>query len=112
MSASKKAKKEHVLVEGFVDGFKSRLLSWHPCEPGAWERDGKVEEGKREGRGGSWSINEMTALTVSADAKKDYWRRTFYEPLLIKDDGPCLVADFEEADTATIETAFTLDAKR
>jgi regulation of enolase protein 1 (concanavalin A-like superfamily) len=101
---------DDVLMNGFLDGFRSGSLAWHPCEPGTWERDGKVEDGKREGRGGSWAM-KGDELVVAPDAKKDYWRRTFYEPSLIKDDGPCLVTSFEEADIATVETAFTLDAK-
>jgi hypothetical protein len=66
-----------------VKGFRDEKLSWHPCEPGGWERNGKVEEGKREGRGGSWKINQKEELVVAADAKKDYWRRAFYSPLLV-----------------------------
>jgi len=39
-------------------------------EPGSWVRDGKVEEGKEEGRNGSWSIGESGELTIAPDAKK------------------------------------------
>ena len=49
-----------------------------------------------QGLRGSWKIvsnqdnNESSALLVCPPAKKDYWRKTYYEPRIVKDDGPFL----------------------
>lgn len=44
-----------------------------------------------EGRGGSWSVDTVTdELTLYPPAQKDYWRKTYYDPVMAKDDGPFL----------------------
>lgn len=75
--------------------------------PDTW----KPEEGKREGRDGAWSVDDSTkSLTITPPAKKDYWRKTYYEPILVKDDGPFLYSVLPSNQHYTIETAFDLTA--
>ena len=45
------------------------------------------------------------------DPRKDYWRKTYYKPLLVKNDGPALLARLSVDKIVTVETAFTLVAK-
>ena len=91
------------------------LMRWF-CEPGAWavaHDDGEKRTGVDEGTGGSWSVEESSgALILAPDAKKDFWRRTYYTPLLVKDDGPCLLACVPHGALATLEVGFTLRARR
>lgn len=92
-------------VVGF-DGIGTSL-SWF-CDPTMW----KAQPGKREGMDGGWKVNASGELILSPPAKKDFWRRTYYQPLLIKDDGPCLFATVPLSEAFTCETSFTLDAMR
>jgi regulation of enolase protein 1 (concanavalin A-like superfamily) len=66
-----------------------------------------LEDGKREGRDGSWAIQEDGSLMLRPPAKKDFWRLTYYDPPFIKDDAPSLLAEilFKEF---TVETSFTI----
>ena len=91
-------------IRGF-QGVHSGELKWF-CEPSKW----KVEDGKREGRDGSWTLRDDGALILCPPAKKDFWRLTYYDPPFIKDDAPSLLAEipFKEF---TIETSFTILAK-
>ena len=84
-------------------------LYWYNA-PDSWE----PEPGKREGRDGAWSVNDdQQTLTLTPPAKKDYWRKTYYEPILIKDDGPFLYASLPYSDTYyTVETTLDLTAVR
>ena len=119
------AEQNKILYEGFAE------LTWR-CEPGLWEKKGRCEHGKREGRFGQWKLVEETLLDqamqtgshgvshrnlaviptkaatsgdkigegnedgaevrqrliIYPDEKKDYWRNTYYQPRIIKDDGP------------------------
>ena len=63
-------------------------LQWY-CAPDSG--DTTTPASSREGKGGSWQWNNDTgSLTLYPPAKKDYWRKTYYEPQIIKDDGPFL----------------------
>jgi len=75
-------------VEDNLVGERGAVLSlrWH-CEPAEWS----VKEGE---------------LVIVADANRDFWQRTFYSPLLRKDDAPALLATVDGE--ATLEVAFTL----
>ena len=43
-----------------------------------------------EGYGGGWEIFEDgKRLQLRPPSKKDFWRKTYYKPSFIKDDGPC-----------------------
>lgn len=94
---------EHVVGFGGVGS----SLSWF-CDPTMW----KAQPGKREGMDGRWEVSPNGELILCPPAKKDFWRRTYYRPLLVKDDGPCLFATVSLSETFTCETDFTLDAKR
>lgn len=54
---------------------------------------------------GSWKLSEDSqVLDICPDSKLDYWRKTYYQPLLIKDDGPVFVTNIplsEDEWTAT-----------
>eukprot|EP01102_Stenamoeba_stenopodia_P020724 TRINITY_DN8189_c0_g5_i2.p2 TRINITY_DN8189_c0_g5~~TRINITY_DN8189_c0_g5_i2.p2 ORF type:complete len:266 (+),score=66.21 TRINITY_DN8189_c0_g5_i2:35-832(+) len=97
-------------VEGF-GGVREGKLVWF-CEPGSWKvDDATVVVGQTEGTGGRWTLDN-NKLRIYADSKKDFWRRTFYTPTLIKDDAPCLFASIPSTDEVTIETAMTLTPKK
>jgi regulation of enolase protein 1 (concanavalin A-like superfamily) len=104
-----------VLVDGFMsvsdDTFCDEPeLRWY-CAPDSWQQQEEKDTGKgdetnkREGKDGSWSVDDDGQLVVQPPAKKDFWRKTYYEPLLVKDDGPCLFATvpMNKAITATAE---------
>lgn len=64
----------------------------------------KNEPGKWENSDGSWKLSEdQQVLELHPDTKRDYWRRTYYTPLLIKDDGPRYVVSLP-----TLEPNFTV----
>lgn len=90
-----------------VETLRDQRFFWI-CEPGSWEKSGKVVEGSVEGRGGSWGF-EDNRLFIKPDAKKDYWRKTYYEPILIKDDGPCYVVNVPSNLDVTMETTLELN---
>eukprot|EP00510_Aplanochytrium_minuta_P007868 CAMPEP_0184029440 /NCGR_PEP_ID=MMETSP0955-20130417/486_1 /TAXON_ID=627963 /ORGANISM="Aplanochytrium sp, Strain PBS07" /LENGTH=210 /DNA_ID=CAMNT_0026314503 /DNA_START=251 /DNA_END=883 /DNA_ORIENTATION=- len=61
-------------------------MSW-VHEPGT-----KLEEESNKGKSGSYTLSEDGAcLTVKPDGKRDFWRKTYYQPLLVKNDGPMLL---------------------
>jgi regulation of enolase protein 1 (concanavalin A-like superfamily) len=92
----------------------SSLSSAH--EEGASES--KEEE---EGRGGSWGLRsvqdaedgeEVTIiLKLHPPAKKDFWRKTYYDPVLVKDDGPFLFYELDASERYTVEASFVLTAR-
>lgn len=101
-----------VLVDGFqdiqTDDNPKGALSWY-CAPGSWK---DIIEGRREGRDGKWNVNEKNELYLQPPSKKDFWRKTYYEPILVKDDGPMLYCNLSAKKQYTIETSFRLTAAR
>ena len=80
------------------------------CAPDSWDTT-PAEESKREGRDGKWHVEPISSsLVLFPAAKKDYWRLTYYEPLLVKDDGCLLYATLLRTEYYTIETCFMLYA--
>lgn len=78
---------------------------WY-CAPDSWNDTWK--EDSREGKDGWWKI-ENDKLVLAPPAKKDFWRKTYYQPLLVKDDGPFLYTTvLKEALPVTIQTTFSL----
>lgn len=73
--------------------------------PSDW---GVVDDtGELEGSGGSFSIeNEGTILKLSPPACKDFWARTFYTPLLIKNDASGLLCTISSEEESTIYVDF------
>ena len=104
-----------IVVSGFKDNLydsvsnPSGKLRWY-CAPDSWTG---IPPNSREGRDGTWSVDHKTdSLVVTPPAKKDFWRKTFYDPILIKDDGPFLYAELDASQFYTIETSFELTAVR
>jgi regulation of enolase protein 1 (concanavalin A-like superfamily) len=86
-------------------------LNWY-CPPEGWisydlptaTSGAEKEESKR----GWWKVDGSKLLLVPP-AKKDFWRKTYYQPLLVKDDGPFLYRIVPMNDLpVTIETSFTI----
>ena len=87
-------------------------LAWF-CEPAGWGAGDAEDDEGREGSGGGWAVSvDGKELTLRPPAKKDYWRRTYYSPLLIKDDGPCLFATVPRGEACTAEVSFSLTPRR
>lgn len=51
------------------------------------------------------------AMRVTPTPHLDYWSRTFYDPLLVKHDGQCLLTPVAAHTEVTLMTAFTLEAR-
>ena len=74
-------------------------------EPGTWNA-AKGEELESQG---SWKIFEDDQkLSLRPDSKKDFWQKTYYKPLLIKDDGPCYLRKVPAGMELTMEVFFTI----
>lgn len=93
-------------------------LQWY-CAPESWPG---VDDAGKEGFGGKWRVetnndtkgdSSSCVLELYPPTKKDFWRRTFYEPLLVKDDGPFLYTELScnNNDRYTITTTFRLFAQ-
>lgn len=113
MTAAEHHNDNAVLVNGFSNIGRTETtnqtavypLQWY-CAPDSWPND---ESGQREGRDGSWHVVvDRDTLVVAPPAKKDFWRKTYYSPTLVKDDGPCLFATVPDNQTVMAETMFTI----
>lgn len=110
--------KEKEIVRGFStlssgseEPSSASGLHWY-CAPDSWD-DGTLDPNRREGRGGSWSVlKDGESLAICPPAKKDFWRKTYYNPVVVRDDGPCVFATLSNEKTFTIETTFELEARR
>ena len=49
-------------------------------------------------------------LLIEMDAKKDFWRKTYYKPLLVKNDGHVMYKSFPVDCNVLAETRFSLEA--
>lgn len=98
-----------VLLEGFdslAETNGANSLKWY-CAPDSWT----VSKDSREGRGGAWDLlADSPSLRVTPPAKKDFWRKTFYDPILLKDDGPVAYMELNTTQWYTLTTSFTLTA--
>ena len=61
----------------------------------------------------SWKLhqkdgNSPSHLTIHPAPKRDFWRKTFYEPVLIKDDAPFLYCAIPRDQHCTVTTCFEL----
>lgn len=85
------ARKESHFMSSRVTSFLDERLEWH-CDPTKWEVRDDSGSGEAEGSGGGFDV-EMngSTLVLRAPAKKDFWRRTFYTPLLVKSDASGLL---------------------
>lgn len=91
-------------TKGF-GGIENGDLKWY-CPPDGWKSDdADLSSNKKEGW---WKIEE-SRLLLAPHPRKDFWRKTYYQPLLVKDDGPFLYRTVSLADLpVTIETSFTI----
>eukprot|EP00536_Pseudo-nitzschia_multiseries_P001305 jgi/Psemu1/322016/estExt_fgenesh1_pg.C_160022 len=78
-----------VVVDNVIDDFNDGRWEWHNGVP-----DHSIIAGKK--------------LEIRPTPNKDYWCRTFYDPLLIKTDAETLLARVPAGDEATLATSFTL----
>eukprot|EP01051_Picozoa_sp_SAG22_P004397 SAG22_NODE_234_length_14360_cov_13.245915_9_plen_147_part_00 len=96
------------------DGLPAGLPAHPPTRPPArlpWLHCTGCSE--LEGGGGSWAVeDDGKKLLVNAPSKKDFWRKTYYQPVLVKDDGPCLFATVPDDKVVMVEASFSLDPKR
>lgn len=58
----------------------------------------------------SWYFDD-SGLVVNMNAKQDFWRKTYYKPLLIKNNGHLLYKEFDMQEKLMLETHFKLNAK-
>lgn len=100
-------------IHGFDKIGANEPLKWF-CPPDGWpsKDDDDDDNDDREGKDGWWKVEDQKLL-LAPPAKKDFWRKTYYEPvLLVKDDGPFLYTTIQESHLpVTIETSFSLTAK-
>lgn len=122
---SEQGKTGVVLVEGFGSLGDRPVLRWFAA-PDSWPL---LPDGAEEGRGGSWEVraaeegsdteasaasttkSRSSVLVLCPPAKKDFWRKTYYDPLLVKDDGPFLYTALNADERYTVETSFVLHAQ-
>lgn len=87
-----------------VSSFLDCRFTWLN-EPTKWVSEMGSTGGDAEGAGGSFELrNDGRELLVSAPAKKDFWSKTFYSPLLIKSDASALVFPIPVGTECTITT--------
>lgn len=82
-------------IECPITSFDDSRWSWHNGSPNDSGGSGRV-------------IIKNGELEVVPVAGKDYWARTFYQPLLVKDNGQTLLTNVASGDEVTISTTFTL----
>lgn len=96
-----------------IDEGEDAPLKWY-CAPDCWTEQSKGSSRKlneKEGQGGWWDCMQ-NELTMGAPAVKDFWRKTYYQPLMVKDDGPFLYTSVPmEEFPCTVETSFTMTPK-
>lgn len=97
-----------------VSLFNDPNLVWHH-DPTKYEIDSsndKIVIGEEEGTGGSYEIlNEGRELKLFSPAKKDFWSKTFYTPLLIKSDAPALLCPIPVDLESTVKIDFSFTPK-
>ena len=97
-------------VNGFVNNIHSEAnprgkLQWFR-PPDCWSEE-EVEEGEK----GRWHIDpESGALILYPTAKKCFWRRTHFDPIVIQDEGAFLYATLDRSRSFTVESSFLLEA--
>ena len=56
-----------------------------------------------------WKINNQGELLFAPPPRQDFWRKTYYQPLLVKDDGVALLSEISATELPiTIETSFEI----
>ena len=87
-----------------VESFDVSKMQWLN-HPQSWSVEDPA--GELEGAGGAVSITpDASQLTLRAPARKDFWSKTFYEPLLVKSDASALLYPVPPAADATVRVDF------
>ena len=87
-----------------VNNFKSDSLEWlnNPRDYHSENNSGIIE-----GSGGDFTLSESgDKLSIKPPAFKDFWCRTFYEPLLIKHDASALLCAIPNEVEVTVKVDF------
>lgn len=95
-----------------IRGFDASGFEWlhHPVSH--W-KDSIAENavlGETEGTGGNIVAFSPTSLVFQPPAKKDFWSRTFYTPLLIKHDASGFLYPIPSEKEVTVQLSFRLQA--
>ena len=96
-------------MEVLHQGFNGMEWINHPAEwPAA---AGKSVEA--EGYGGSTAMADGgSTLFLNPPSKKDFWRKTYYTPVILKDDGPVLARRVPSTSTLSMQVTFELTPVR
>ena len=82
-------------------------MEWinHPAEwPAA-----KAKSVEAEGYGGSTEMADGgSTLFLNPPSKKDFWRKTYYDPVILKHDGPVLARRVPSTSKLTMQVTFEL----
>lgn len=89
-----------------ITTFDDPRLEWLN-EPSSW---GEKESCDEEGFGGSCTVEEKQ-MTLTPPSKKDFWRRTFYQPTMIKGDASALVCTVPADEEICVEVCFEFTPK-
>lgn len=95
-------------------------MLWY-CPPGRHIKLGESSSSSSERsfedeKEGTWHVDNLDRFELFPPAKKDFWRKTYYDPVLLKDDGPFLYCALPLQNNEgapqfyTIETSFILTA--
>ncbi|KAG7368994.1 DUF1349 domain containing protein [Nitzschia inconspicua] len=92
------------LISSDDDNNKDALY-WY-CAPGSWNDEDETKKGW-------WKVaDDKSVLEVAPPVKRDFWRKTYYQPLLVKDDAPFLYRTVSISNLPiTAETSFSITAK-
>lgn len=97
-----------VPTHGF-SGIAEGILKWYCPPPPATDDD---TDTTKIDKNGWWKVTDdddssSTTLLLAPPAKHDFWRKTYYQPLLVKDDGPFLYRSISQNTLPiTIHTTF------
>lgn len=58
----------------------------------------------------TWNVSESTGLTIVSNEKQDFWRKTYYKPCHIANDGHLMHDIFSSDENIMAETYFELTA--
>ena len=94
-------------MEVLHQGFNGMEWINHPAK---WPEAKTVEA---EGYGGNTEMADGgSTLVLSPPSKKDFWRKTYYSPVILKDDGPVLARRMPSAPTLSMQVTFELTPVR
>ena len=90
-----------------LEGFGDPRLTWL-YDPSGWEDSLPADaDEETEGFGGGATVApDGRSLQLRPPAKKDFWRRTYYEPDLIKCDAAALCCSIAPDEEVTIDITF------